>query len=228
MTAIDLVSPIDGPVHLSCPVLPREAAFDAAARARDARAAWAARPLADRVALPRRAGDIAGNAAILKHAAQTLQVGERLAEAFHEASVPEAVFQNLVPAHVPRMEADDDDGPCLTPQVLTGVTHAMRVLRDETFGPVVGIMPVEGDDEAVACMNDSPFGLTASVWTKGVDAPDAIGDRLETGAVLLDRCDHLDPALWWTGCEDTGRGAGLSVFAYHAPTRPKPYHSRMA
>ena len=458
MATIDLISPIDGSVYLSRPVLTRDAAFDAAARARAAQADWAARPLADRVALVRRAGEIvgrdsdrmavelahqmgrpvryggeyggfserltymadvaaeglaptvvedsgdfrrvlkrvpwgtvlvvapwnypymtaintaapaliAGNAVILKHAAQTLQVGERLAEAFHEAGVPEAVFQTLVldhdttaaliaerrvdfvnftgsvgggqameraaagtfipvstelggkdpgyvradadldaavdtlmdgamfnsgqcccgieriyvdrslyetfvekavawakaqvlgnpldeattmgpmanvrfahearaqvaeaveagaTAHVDRMAADDGEGPYLTPQVLTGVTHDMRVMREETFGPVVGIMPVDGDDEAVGLMNDSRFGLTASVWTKDVDAAERIGDRLETGTVFMNRCDYLDPALCWTGCKDTGRGAGLSVFAYHALTRPKSYHLRTA
>jgi len=456
MSKIDLISPVDGSVWLSRDVLGREAALAAAARARAAQPEWAARPVAERVALVRKASEIvgrdtdrmatelawqmgrpvryggeyggfservsymadvaedclapaviedsprfrrvikrvpwgtvlvvapwnypymtaintiapaliAGNAVILKHAAQTLLVGERLAEAFHAAGVPGDVMQNLVidhdttaaliagravdfvnftgsvgggqameraaagtfvpvstelggkdpgyvradadldaavdtlmdgaifnagqcccgieriyvhqslfdafvkkaagwaraqrlgnpldpettlgpmanirfarevraqigeavaqgaTAHVARMAADDGEGTYVTPQVLTGVTHAMRLMRDETFGPAVGIMPVQGDDEAVALMNDSRFGLTASVWTADRAAAEAIGDRLETGTVFMNRCDYLDPALCWTGCKDTGRGAGLSKLAYQALTRPKSYHLR--
>jgi len=456
MSKIDLISPVDGSVWLSRDVLGLEAALAAAARARAAQPEWAARPVAERVALVRKASEIvgrdtdrmatelawqmgrpvryggeyggfservsymadvaedclapaviedsprfrrvikrvpwgtvlvvapwnypymtaintiapaliAGNAVILKHAAQTLLVGERLAEAFHAAGVPGDVMQNLVidhdttaaliagravdfvnftgsvgggqameraaagtfvpvstelggkdpgyvradadldaavdtlmdgaifnagqcccgieriyvhqslfdafvkkaadwaraqrlgnpldpettlgpmanirfarevraqigeavaqgaTAHVARMAADDGEGTYVTPQVLTGVTHAMRLMRDETFGPAVGIMPVQGDDEAVALMNDSRFGLTASVWTADRAAAEAIGDRLETGTVFMNRCDYLDPALCWTGCKDTGRGAGLSKLAYQALTRPKSYHLR--
>ncbi len=307
---------------------------------------------------------IAGNTVILKHAAQTLQVGERMAEAFHAAGVPADVFQNLVLDHdttsalisgrhvdfvnftgsvaggqameraaagtfVPvstelggkdpgyvRADADldaavdtlidgamfnsgqcccgieriyvhdslfnafvekavalvrgyklgnpldpdttigpmahvrfakvardqiedavakgamahiaafaeDDGGAYLTPQILTNVTHEMDVMREETFGPVVGIMPVRDDEEAIALMNDSRFGLTASIWTRDTAAADAIGARLQTGTVFMNRCDYLDPALCWTGCKDTGRGAGLSVLGFQALTRPKSYH----
>ncbi len=310
---------------------------------------------------------IAGNAVILKHATQTLQVGERLAEAFHEAGVPKDVFQNVVidhdttssliagrhvdfvnftgsvgggqameraaagtfipvstelggkdpgyvradadldaavdtlmdgaifnsgqcccgveriyvaeplfdefvakatawaeaqvlgnpldpettlgpmanirfarevraqvsealadgaTAHVKTMDADDGANTYVTPQVLTNVTHDMRVMRDETFGPVVGIMPVKDDDEAIRLMNDSRFGLTASIWTSDAEAAEALGARIETGTVFMNRCDYLDPALCWTGCKDTGRGQGLSKLAYNALTRPKSYHLR--
>ncbi|MEX0349718.1 MAG: aldehyde dehydrogenase family protein [Paracoccaceae bacterium] len=311
---------------------------------------------------------IAGNTVLLKHAAQTLQVGERLAEAFHAAGVPEDVFQNLVlghdttsrlisgrhvnfvnftgsvgggqameraaagtfipvstelggkdpgyvcddadldaavetlidgamfnsgqcccgieriyvhgnlfnafvekavalvnsyklgdpldtdttlgpmahvrfarvvrdqiedaiakgaMAHVERF-AEDDGGAYLTPQILTNVTHDMDVMREESFGPVVGIMPVNGDDEAIRLMNDSRFGLTASIWTRDAARVEEIGTRLETGTVFLNRCDYLDPALCWTGCKDTGHGAGLSVLGFHALTRPKSYHLKKA
>ena len=447
------ISPIDGSVYLERPVLDRAAADAAVAAARTAQPAWAARPLAERVALVRAAvaeigkdtdrmatelahqmgrpvrygGEfggfeerasymadiaaealaplvieesdaflrkiarephglvfvvapwnypwmtaintvapalIAGNSVILKHATQTLQVGERLAEAFHAAGVPAEVFQNVClyhettsaliaarsfdfvnftgsvkggqemeraaagtftpvatelggkdPGYV-RADADldaavdglldgaffnsgqcccgieriyvheslydsfvekavaevrkmtlgnpldrdttigpmahvrfaaevraqideavaagatahvqtfpaDDGGAYLTPQVLTGVSHEMRVMRDESFGPVVGIMPVGDDDEAVRLMNDSQFGLTAAIFTRDAAAAEAIGARLETGTVFMNRCDYLDPALCWTGCKDTGRGAGLSVLGYHALTRPKSYH----
>ena len=124
------------------------------------------------------------------------------------------------------MEADDGEGAYVTPQVLTGVTHDMRVMKDESFGPVVGIMPVDDDAAAIRQMNDCRFGLTASIWTSDADAAERIGDRIETGTVFMNRCDYLDPALCWTGCKDTGRGAGLSIFGYHALTRPKSYHLR--
>lgn len=130
-------------------------------------------------------------------------------------------------AHIEKMPADDG-GAYLTPQVLTDVTHEMRVMRDESFGPVVGIMPVKDDEEAIALMNDSQFGLTAAIFTADAEAAEAIGQRLETGTVFMNRADYLDPALCWTGCKQTGRGAGLSELGYHALTRPKSYHLKKA
>ncbi|MDP4992529.1 MAG: aldehyde dehydrogenase family protein [Marivita lacus] len=454
---VDLISPIDGSVYLTREVLSRDAAFDAAKRAKAAQADWAARPVSERIAMVRKAGQIigqqkdrmatelahqmgrpvryggeyggfderlsymadvaedalapmqiedsdafrrvikrvpwgvvlvvapwnypymtaintvapaliAGNTVILKHAGQTLAVGDHLAEAFQTAGVPEDVFQNLVldhdttsallseravdfvnftgsvgggqameraaagtfipvstelggkdpgyvradanidaavdtlldgamfnagqcccgieriyvheslydqfvekavawvnaqklgnpldtdttmgpmanvrfanevraqiaealadgaKAHIDTMPADDG-GAYLTPQILTNVTHNMRVMRDESFGPVVGIMPVKDDDEAIALMNDSRFGLTASIWSADTATAEALGDRIETGTVFLNRCDYLDPALCWTGCKDTGRGQGLSKLAYQALTRPKSYHLKKA
>ena len=138
------------------------------------------------------------------------------------AQIDEALADGAV-AHIEKMPADDG-GAYLTPQILTGVTHDMRVMRDESFGPVVGIMPVKDDEEAIGLMNDCRFGLTASIWTSDSAAAEAIGDRIETGTVFMNRCDYLDPALCWTGCKDTGRGAGLSKLAYQALTRPKSYH----
>ncbi|MCR9158505.1 MAG: aldehyde dehydrogenase family protein [Rhodobacteraceae bacterium] len=454
---VDLISPIDGSVYLTREVLTRDAAFDAAKRAKAAQADWAARPVSERIALVRKAGEIigqqtdrmatelahqmgrpiryggeyggfnerltymadvaedslapmqiedsdafrrvikrtpwgtvlviapwnypymtaintvapaliAGNTVILKHAGQTLAVGEHLAEAFRAAGLPEDVFQNLVldhdttsallseravdfvnftgsvgggrsmeraaagtfipvstelggkdpgyvradanidaavdtlldgamfnagqcccgieriyvheslfdqfvekavawvnaqklgnpldpdttmgpmanvrfakevraqieealadgaTAHIDTMPADDG-GAYLTPQILTNVTHKMRVMRDESFGPVVGIMPVKDDEEAIALMNDSQFGLTASIWSADIATAEALGDRIETGTVFLNRCDYLDPALCWTGCKDTGRGQGLSKLAYQALTHPKSYHLKKA
>jgi acyl-CoA reductase-like NAD-dependent aldehyde dehydrogenase len=451
---VKLISPIDGSVYIEREVLSRDAAFAAAARARDAQVAWAATPIHERIALVLRANEIigqqtermaeelahqmgrpiryggeyggfnervsymasiaedalapitvedsdafkrqikriphgvvlvvapwnypymtaintvapalmAGNTVILKHAAQTLKVGEHLAEAFEAAGLPDGVFQNLVLDHdttsaligeravdfvnftgsvgggqamekaaagtfIPvstelggkdpgyvRADADldkavdtlmdgamfnsgqcccgieriyvheslygafvdkavawvndnmklgnpldkettigpmanvrfaqevraqvsealadgavahidtspaDDGGAYVTPQILTNVTHDMRVMRDESFGPVVGIMAVKDDEEAIALMNDCQFGLTASIWTSDAAKAEQIGDRIETGTVFMNRCDYLDPALCWTGCKDTGRGAGLSILGIQALTRPKSYH----
>lgn len=138
------------------------------------------------------------------------------------AQIEEAVAAGAK-AHIDTF-AEDDGAAYLTPQILTDVTHDMRVMRDESFGPVVGIMKVSSDDEAVALMNDSHFGLTASLWTADVDRAAALGDRIETGTVFLNRADYLDPGLCWTGCKQTGRGGGLSVIGYHNLTRPKSYH----
>ncbi len=122
--------------------------------------------------------------------------------------------------------ADDGQGTYLMPQVLTGVDHSMRVMREETFGPVVGIMKVAGDDEALKLMNDSDFGLTASLWSADPDRAYALGSRIETGTVFLNRADYVDPAGCWTGVKDTGRGGSMSVLGYRAVTRPRTIHFR--
>jgi len=122
--------------------------------------------------------------------------------------------------------ANAEGTPYLAPQVLTKVDHKMSVMVDESFGPVVGIMKVKSDEEAIALMNDSPYGLTASIWSSDTDAAEAIGDRIETGTVYMNRCDYLDPALAWTGVKDTGRGASLSEIGYAMLTRPKSFHLR--
>lgn len=118
----------------------------------------------------------------------------------------------------------DDGGAYLAPQILTNVTHNMRVMMEESFGPVVGIMKVKDDAEALRLMNDSPYGLTASVWTQDYDTAAALGQQIETGTVFMNRADYLDPALCWTGCKDTGRGGSLSYLGFHSVTRPKSYH----
>jgi acyl-CoA reductase-like NAD-dependent aldehyde dehydrogenase len=117
--------------------------------------------------------------------------------------------------------------PYLAPQVLLGVDHAMSVMREEIFGPVAGIMKVESDEQAIALMNDSDFGLTAAIWTEDLDAGLAIGDRVQTGTWFMNRCDYLDPALGWVGVKDSGRGCTLSVVGYEHLTRPKSFHLRV-
>ena len=455
MTPIQLISPVDGSVYAERTPLTQDAAKAAVARARVAQKAWAARPLAERIALvkagvarlnemsdevvqelawqmgrPTRYGGefggvnartdymagiaaetlaphviedsasfrrliarealgvvfivapwnypylttintlvpalIAGNSVVLKHASQTLLVGERLTQAFHEAGVPQDVFQNVVLDHAttesliaarafnfvnftgsvgggqameraaagtftplglelggkdpgyvradanldaavdtlmdgamfnagqcccgieriyvheslydafveksvawvnglklgnpfdaastlgpmankrfarivrdqtaeaiamgakplidPKGFPADDGGAYLAPQILVNVTHKMRVMTEESFGPVVGIMKVKDDAEAIALMNDSPYGLTASIWTEDYETAQKIGAQIETGTIMMNRADYLDPALCWTGCKDTGRGGSLSYLGFHSVTRPKSYH----
>ena len=117
--------------------------------------------------------------------------------------------------------------PYLAPQVLVDVNHKMSVMRDESFGPVIGIMKVAGDGEAIRLMNDSAFGLTAAIWTADEDAAVRIGDAIETGTWFMNRCDYLDPALAWTGVKNSGRGCTLSVLGYEHLTRPKSFHLRL-
>ena len=126
-----------------------------------------------------------------------------------------------------RFTAEREGTPYLAPQVLTGVDHRMRIMTEETFGPAVGIMRVAGDEEAVALMNDSRYGLTASVWTADAEAAMKIGERIETGTWYMNRCDYLDPALAWTGVKDSGRGCTLSRLGIEAFTRPKSFHLRL-
>jgi acyl-CoA reductase-like NAD-dependent aldehyde dehydrogenase len=114
----------------------------------------------------------------------------------------------------------------MAPQILTDVNHQMAVMREESFGPVVGIMKVADDEEAIELMNDSPYGLTAAIWTEDAGAAQHIGDEIATGTVFMNRCDYLDPALAWTGVKDSGRGATLSIAGYETLTRPKSYHLR--
>jgi acyl-CoA reductase-like NAD-dependent aldehyde dehydrogenase len=150
------------------------------------------------------------------------------AAAFVRNQIAEAVRQGaraLIDAT--EFPADRDGTPYVAPQVLVDVDHRMRVMTEETFGPVVGLMAVRDDDEAVRLMNDSRYGLTASIWTTDVEVAIDIGDRVDTGTWFLNRCDYLDPALAWTGVKDSGRGCSLSRLGYEVLTRPKSFHLRL-
>ena len=138
--------------------------------------------------------------------------------------VAEAVAKGAKPLIDPRSFPADDGGAYLAPQILVNVDHSMRVMMEESFGPVVGIMKVKDDAEALHLMNDSPYGLTASIWTQDYDTAAALGAQVDTGTVFMNRADYLDPALCWTGCKDTGRGGSLSYLGFHSVTRPKSYH----
>jgi acyl-CoA reductase-like NAD-dependent aldehyde dehydrogenase len=117
--------------------------------------------------------------------------------------------------------------PYLAPQVLVGVDHSMAIMREETFGPAVGIMKVASDDEALRLMNDSEFGLTAAIFSADAERAEILGDALQTGTVFLNRCDYLDPALAWTGVKNSGRGCTLSRVGFEQLTRPKSYHFKV-
>ncbi|MGC7403035.1 aldehyde dehydrogenase family protein [Pandoraea pneumonica] len=132
--------------------------------------------------------------------------------------------RNLIDAA--RFTADRDGTAYMAPALMVDVDHRMTLMNDECFGPAVGIMRVKGDDEAIRWMNDSPYGLTAAVFTRDEDAAVRIGERVATGTFFMNRCDYLDPALAWTGVKNTGRGASLSVIGYEHLTQPKSFHLR--
>jgi acyl-CoA reductase-like NAD-dependent aldehyde dehydrogenase len=146
---------------------------------------------------------------------------------FVRGQIAEAVRAGAKALIAPKLFARDAVGtPYMAPQVVVDVNHQMSLMREESFGPVVGIMAVADDEEAVRLMNDSPYGLTAAIFTKDVDAAARLGQEIETGTVFMNRCDYLDPALAWTGVKDTGRGVTLSRLGYETLTRPKSFHFR--
>lgn len=148
---------------------------------------------------------------------------------FVRGQINEAISQGAQALIAPTSFALDKAGtPYLAPQLLVNVDHSMRIMTEETFGPAVGIMKVSSDEEAIQLMNDSEYGLTASVWTGDVDAALHIGNQIETGTWFMNRCDYLDPELAWTGVKDSGRGCTLSALGYEALTRPKSFHLRVA
>ncbi len=126
-----------------------------------------------------------------------------------------------------RFPADRPGTAYLMPQVLINVNHRMRVMMEESFGPVVGIMRVASDGEALGLMNDSRYGLTTSIWTRDADIALRLGECLATGTVFMNRCDYLDPALAWTGVKDSGLGCSLSTLGYEQLTRPKSFHFKL-
>lgn len=144
---------------------------------------------------------------------------------FVRMQTQEAIDQGAM-AHISTDDfpLDKPGTPYLAPQLLSDVNHSMRVMTEESFGPVVGVQKVSSDEEAVDLMNDSEFGLTAAIFTSDIDKGVALGQQLETGTFFINRCDYLDPGLAWTGVKHSGRGCSLSVMGYESLTRPKSFH----
>ena len=143
-------------------------------------------------------------------------VREQIQEAINQGAVA-----NISPNDYP---LDKAGTPYLAPQILTQVNHSMRVMKEESFGPVVGIQKVNSDKEAIELMNDSEFGLTAAIFTSDIDKGVELGQQLETGTFFINRCDYLDPELAWTGVKNSGHGCTLSVMGFESLTRPKSFH----
>ncbi|OLN81203.1 Succinate-semialdehyde dehydrogenase [NADP(+)] 2 [Colletotrichum chlorophyti] len=115
-------------------------------------------------------------------------------------------------------------GNFVKPTLLTGVDHTMTVMTEETFGPVIPVQRVKSDEEAVRLMNDSEFGLTASIWTKDTDRGYELADQVEAGTVFVNRCDFPSPDLAWTGWKNSGKGQTLSRFGFDQFVKLKSYH----
>lgn len=148
---------------------------------------------------------------------------KRFAKVVRE-QIADAVSKGAKALVDPKLFPADDGGAYIMPQVLVNVDHSMAFMKDETFGPAVGIMKVKSDEQALELMNDSPYGLTASLWTQDPERAARIGREIETGTVFMNRADYLDPALCWTGVKETGKGGSLSVLGFQNLTRPKSYH----
>lgn len=145
--------------------------------------------------------------------------------AHNEGAVAQGA-RSLVPSDA--FDIPDLSGCYLAPQAFDNVTHEMALMREETFGPSVGIMKVSSVDEAIAYMNDSDYGLTASIWSTDDARAEAIARRVDAGTVFLNRCDYLDPQMPWTGVKDSGVGCSLGRYGFGQVTRLKSYHLRTA
>ena len=151
------------------------------------------------------------------------------AAAFAQNQIEKAISAGAKALIDPDLFSENKSGtPYMAPQVLIHVNHAMEIMTEESFGPLVGIMSVKNDDEAIRLMNDSQYGLTASVWTNDIDKALEIGNQVDTGTFFMNRCDYLDPALAWTGVKNSGRGCTLSTLGYDVLTRPKSFHFKHA
>jgi acyl-CoA reductase-like NAD-dependent aldehyde dehydrogenase len=147
---------------------------------------------------------------------------------FVRNQIKDAIQQGAV-AHIntDHFALDQPGTAYMAPQILTNVNHQMRIMTEETFGPVVGIMSVKNDAEAVSLMNDSEYGLTATIFTQDLSTGIRLGEQLETGTFFINRCDYLDPGLAWTGIKKSGRGCTLSTMGYESLTRPKSFHIKI-
>ncbi len=147
---------------------------------------------------------------------------------FVRDQVQDAINQGAI-GHISKQDytLDNYGSPYLAPQILTEVNHSMRVMTEETFGPVVGIQKVRCDEEAIELMNDSEFGLTAAIFTNDIDKGIELGQQLDIGTFFINRCDYLDPELAWTGVKNSGQGCSLSIIGYEHLTRPKSFHIKI-
>ena len=119
-------------------------------------------------------------------------------------------------------------GNWFAPTVLTNVDHTMAVMRDESFGPIIGIQRVQSDDEALALMNDTRYGLTAGVYTRDEARAARLLRAVRAGSVYWNCCDRVSPRLPWSGHGDSGVGVTLSTYGIQTFTRPRAWHLRAA
>ncbi|HKU42059.1 MAG TPA: aldehyde dehydrogenase family protein [Polyangiales bacterium] len=125
-----------------------------------------------------------------------------------------------------KRSADRAKGYYFEPTVLSGVTHEMKLMRDESFGPIIGIQTVKSDDDAVRLMNDTDYGLTAGVYTPSRERAERVLARVDAGSVYWNCCDRVSPRLPWTGRRHSGIGSTLSTHGIRAFLQPKAWHLR--
>ncbi len=145
-----------------------------------------------------------------------------------EGFVKDATTRGARLVHGGKATQVDGKGRFFQATLLADLSQEADLLRRESFGPILPIAKVTSDEEALAKMNDSALGLTASVWTKDLERAERFARALEAGTVYMNRCDALDPALPWSGVKDSGRGLTLSQLAFDTLTRPKAVHFRLA
>lgn len=150
------------------------------------------------------------------------------APSFLQAQVDDAISKGarLLCGGTPTMDAAGK-GRFFAPTLLDGCDHTMEIMREESFGPVLGVQKVASDAEAAALMNDSDFGLTAVLFTSDVDRAERMASIVEAGTIFMNRCDYLDPLLVWTGVKDSGKGYSLSKYAFRSVTRLKSIHFKL-
>lgn len=122
---------------------------------------------------------------------------------------------------------DSINSAYMAPKILADADHSMDIMKQDCFGPVFGVMPVDSDEQAVELMNDSEYGLSASVFTEDVDVAMQLGAQVQTGTWLMNRCDYHDPALAWSGAKSSGSGVSASYLGFEQLTRVKSYHMRI-
>lgn len=152
---------------------------------------------------------------ISKRAKETIlaQIDEAIKAGAKDETPQNDSFENL-----------PEQGNFIKPTLLTHVTHQMSIMRDETFGPVIPVMSVPSDDAAIKHMNDSQFGLTASIWTKDVNIGEDLAGKVEAGTVFVNRADFPSPDLAWTGWKDSGKGVTMSRFGFEQFVKLKSFH----
>jgi acyl-CoA reductase-like NAD-dependent aldehyde dehydrogenase len=119
-----------------------------------------------------------------------------------------------------------EKGFFIEPAVLVNVNHQMKIMKEESFGPVIGIQKVADDREALLLMQDTEYGLTASVYSKNYERAEAIMKRMDTGTVYWNCCDRVSATLPWSGRKHSGLGTTLSFQGIRAFVQPKAYHLR--
>ncbi|CAG8007231.1 unnamed protein product [Penicillium salamii] len=162
---------------------------------------------------------------------KTVNVGpvvSRIAQQSINSQIEDALAKgavNATPAN-PSFVNPPANGNYVIPTILTNTDHSMVVMKEETFGPVIPVMKVASDEEAIRLMNDSDYGLTASLWTKDLSAGRELLKELEAGTVFINRCDYPNPDLAWTGWKNSGMGHSLGPRAFDPFYKLKSYHIR--